>query len=88
MKDIIAVNHLHTMRVGTKNLLFIAEVNVVAEANSPIEIEASDPANWGLKVLFQMISSGSSRLCHGQSDDKSIKNVSAKSLSSVTKYSL
>lgn len=56
----------------------MAEVNSVNEADSPIEIEASDPANWGLRVLFHVICSGSFRLYHDQSDEKTIKDVSFK----------
>ncbi|KAL3787062.1 hypothetical protein HJC23_011746 [Cyclotella cryptica] len=86
--DTTTVNHLHTMRVGAKNVLFITEVHAVDETDSPIEIMASDPVIWGLNILLQMISSGSSRICYGQSDGQAIKNISLQSLSSVAQYFL
>jgi len=59
------VEHLHVMTVGKKfRVLFRAEVDAVKD-EEPVEIKASNPSNWGTKVMFQMISSASPVMCHG-----------------------
>ena len=63
--DYSSVEHLHTMRVGHFMFLFDAEVDAMQVDGSIVEIKASNPTNRGIKTLFQMISSGSSFLCHG-----------------------
>lgn len=64
--DFSTVEHMHTMKIGKRTVLFRAEVDAKDDDGSPVEVKASNPHYWGTKVMFQMISSGSSRLCHGE----------------------
>jgi hypothetical protein len=82
-KDTSSIEHIHTMKVGTKTVLFRAEVDAVDENGGPVEIKASNPRYWGTKVMLQMISSGSSKLCHGEKFRGTLTRVSLKNLSSV-----
>jgi hypothetical protein len=86
--DTTTTDHIQTMQIGPKTVLFIAEVDAVDEDSCPVEIKTSDPSNWGLKVMFQMISNGSSKLCQGERDGWAVKNITLKSLSDVAKFSL
>lgn len=87
-EDTSSVDHLHTMRVGAKTVLFVAEVDATDENDCPVEIKTSDPSNWSLRVIFQMISNGSANLCQGEKEGWGVKKVSMKSLSSVAEFSL
>mmetsp|Transcript_19394 Transcript_19394/g.40905 ORF Transcript_19394/g.40905 Transcript_19394/m.40905 type:complete len:338 (+) Transcript_19394:65-1078(+) len=80
--------HIHTMRIGDKTVLFRAEVDASDADGSAIEIKASNPRYWGTKVMFQMISSGSSKLCHGEKSRGVLTRVTLKSLSSVSQEAL
>lgn len=86
--DTTTTDHIHTMQIGLKTVLFIAEVDAVDENLCPVEIKTSDPMNWGLKTLFQMISNGSAKLCHGEREHHGVKNITLKNLSDVAKSSL
>lgn len=77
------VEHLHLMKIGEKTVLFRAEVDAVDTDGSPIEVKASNPRYWGTKVMFQMISSGSTKLCHGEKSRGVLTRVTLKKLSSV-----
>lgn len=84
----IQVEHMHTMKVGNKTILFRAEVDAIDADDSAIEIKASNPQYWGTKVMFQMISSGSSKLCHGEKYRGSLSRVTLRGLSSVAASAL
>ena len=71
------------MKVGNKIVFFRAEVDAVDENGAAIEIKASNPRYWGTKVMFQMISSGSSKLCHGEKSRGTLTRVTLRSLTSV-----
>ena len=60
------VGHAHTMKVGDKTVLFRAHVNAMDAHGSAVEVKASNSWYWETKVMFQMISSSSSKLCHGE----------------------
>ena len=72
------VEHLHLMKIGEKTVLFRAEVDAVDTDGSPIEVKASNPRYWGTKVMFQMISSGSTKLCHGMKSRGVLTRVTLK----------
>lgn len=78
------VEHIHTMKVGQKNILFRAEVDAADADGSLVEVKASNPRYWGTKVMFQMISSGSSKLCHGEKSRGVLTRITLKSLSRVS----
>lgn len=61
-----STEHLHVMNVGTYRVMFRAETDATGDGDVPVEIKASNPQYWGTKVMFQMMSSGSVELCHGQ----------------------
>ena len=77
------VEHLHIMKIGDKTVLFRAEVDASDAEGSTVEVKASNPRYWGTKVMFQMISSGSSTLCHGEKSRGVLTRVTLKSLSRV-----
>ena len=60
------VEHIHMMKIEEKTVLFRAEVDAADADGSLVEVKASNPHYWGTKVMFQMISSGKSKLCHGE----------------------
>lgn len=84
-----SVEHLHVMIVGTYRVLFRAEADAIdSKDGDPVEIKASNPRYWGTKVMFQMISSGSTRLCHGKKGRGYIQDVSIQSLQQVSRTAL
>ena len=83
-----SVEHIHTMNIGDKTVLFRAEVDAVDADGSIVEVKASNPQYWGTKVLFQMISSGSSLLCHGEKSRGVLTRATLKSLSNVSRDAL
>lgn len=87
-KNTTDVEHIHTMQIGTKKVLFRAEVDAMHADGSLVEVKASNPRYWGTKVMFQMISSGSSKLCHGQKSRGVVTRVTLKTLSKVSRESL
>ena len=91
------VGHIHMMKIGEKTIIFRAEVDAADVDGSLVEVKASNPHYWGTKVMFQMISSGSSKLCHGEksrekSREKSgrwwLDRITLRSLSSISKKAL
>jgi hypothetical protein len=54
----------------------------------PVEIKASNPRYWGTKVMFQMISSGSTKLCHGAKGRGKLIGVEIQSLQQVARTAL
>jgi len=82
------VEHIHLMKVGNKTVLFRAEVDAIDGNGSAVEIKASNPRYWGTKVMFQIISSGSPKLCHGVKSRGVLTDVSLKSLSKVSQDAL
>ena len=85
--DDSSVEHLHVMNIGTYRVFFRAETDAILEG-SPVEIKASNPRYWGTKVMFQMISSGSTKLCHGQKSRGSLTGVEIQSLVQVASTAL
>lgn len=81
------VEHMQIMKVGDYNVLFRAESDAILHG-SPVEIKASNPRYWGTKVMFQMISSGSTKLCHGEKSRGTVTRITLQSLSTVVKESL
>ena len=85
--DIEFVEHMHLMKVGPYTVLFRAETDALWRG-SPVEIKASNPRYWGTKVMFQMISSGSTQLCHGEKYRGAVTRVTLKTLATVAKEAL
>jgi hypothetical protein len=83
--DIDFVEHMHVMQIGTYKVLFCAEADAVDGDNQPVEIKASNPRYWGTKVMLQMVSNGSAKLCHGVKSRGQLVSVNVRSLSSVAK---
>ena len=91
MKDttnITNVEHIHTMQVGINKILFRAEVDAVDTDGSLVEIKASNSRYWGTKIMFQMISSGSSKLCYREKLRGVLTRVTLKNLSEVSPNAL
>ena len=83
------VEHMHVMNVGTYRVCFRAEVDAVDEMDGdPVEIKASNPHHWGTKVMFQMISSGSTRLCNGEKSRGRVTGIRMQSLHEVSRTAL
>jgi hypothetical protein len=81
------VEHLHVMNVGTYRVFFRAETDAM-QGEGPVEIKASNPRYWGSKVLFQMISNGSTTLCHGMKGRGSLIGVELQTLEQVARTAL
>ena len=71
------------MNVGSFRVFFRAETDATDERGNPVEIKASNPRYWGTKVMFQMISSGSTKLCLGIKSRGSLAGISVKPLQEV-----
>ena len=83
------VEHIHMMKIEEKTVLFRAEVDAADANGSLVEVKASNPHYWGTKVMFQMISSGSSKLCHGEKSGRWwLDRITLRSLSSISKKAL
>lgn len=54
-------------------------------SSSVVEIKASNPRNWGTKTMFQMISSGSTKLCIGTKTKGILTGVAVQPLRNVAK---
>lgn len=84
-----SVEHLRIMNVGAFRVFFHAEVDAVDDIDGdPVELKASNPRYWGTKVLFQMISSGSTRLCQGVKDRWSLRGIHIQSLAEVSRTAM
>ena len=102
--DMTQIEHLQLMDINDKfKILFSAELDAIlkdeqpqaeqqqAEQQQRVEIKASNPKHWGTKTMFQMISSGSSHLCHGRKGKgtpPTLTNVELLSLETVSKRAL
>jgi len=75
-------DHIHEMMVGPYRVLFQAETDGVYEGEL-VEVKASNPHWWDTHVMFQMISSGSTKLCHGVKQYGTLHSINLKSLSDV-----
>ena len=78
---------MQILHVGEYNVLFVAEADAQKNGH-PVEIKASNPAYWGTKTMFQMISSGSTTLCAGTKSRGSLTRVQLKTLSQVVQKAL
>jgi hypothetical protein len=85
--DCSCVEHLHLMNIGSHRVFFRAETDAILD-DSPVEIKASNPRYWGTKVMFQMISSGSTKLCHGAKGRGNLIGVEIQSLQQVARNAL
>lgn len=85
--DVEFVEHMHLVKVGNYKVLFCAETDATFQG-FPVEIKCSNPAYWGTKVMFQMISNGSPKLCHGEKRRGVLTRVVMKRLSTVSRDAL
>ena len=74
VSDIKTAEHVHTMKIGGRRVLFRAEVDAIDDKNMPVEIKVS-PKTWTTSVMLQMISSGSTTLCKGTSANVSVPMI-------------
>jgi hypothetical protein len=81
------VEHLQILEVGDYRVLFAADVDAQKDGH-PVEVKTSNPAHWGTKTMFQMISSGSTSLCAGTKGRGTLTRVQLKSLSEVMQQAL
>jgi hypothetical protein len=79
-----SVQHLQVLQVGEYKVLFDCETDAVS-ADETVEIKASNPRYWGSKVLFQMLSSGSTKLCHGIKGRGVLQSIRVQSLVQVAR---
>jgi hypothetical protein len=83
------VEHMHVMQIGsTYKVLFCAETDASDHDGNPVEIKISDPKYWRTKVMFQMISSGSTKLCAGIKRENILTSIKIISLSDVVNIAL
>ena len=82
------VDHLQLMEMGNDRVLFSAEVDAVDADLAAVEAKIQNARNWGTKTMFQMISSGSSKICHGIRVKEQITRVDIRSLSDITEKTL
>jgi hypothetical protein len=85
----VIFDHMQVMDIGARfKVLICAEVDAIDHGTDPIEIKAKQK-NWGTKLTFQMISSGSPTVCHGRKDKNDvITNIETQSLSEVAAVAL
>lgn len=72
------------MDIAGHRVLFRAEIDACMDDGSPVEIKIFDPDTWGTKVMFQMISSGSTHLCYGRTSGHELKRVHVQSLQALS----
>ena len=87
LSDDASIEHMHVMNIGTHRVFFSAETDAMMQ-NSPVEIKASNPRYWGTKVMFQMISSGSTNLCVGKKGRGALYGVEIQTLQQVARTAL
>lgn len=85
--DTKSVEHMHLMKVGKYRVLFRAEVDALHDGE-PVEIKVANPAYYGTRVMFQMISNGSPTLCQGTKSRGVLVEVNLKSLGKVARNAL
>ncbi|CAE8636820.1 unnamed protein product [Polarella glacialis] len=82
--DLKKFEKLHVMTVGTYKVLFSADVDAVDDAGEAVEMKTGNPRFFGMKVMFQMMSSQSKTLIQGQKDTR----CRPPSITSIRKRSL
>lgn len=82
------VEYMHLAKVGQYKVLFRAEVDAIDSEGNRVEVKAANPRYYGTRVMFQMISSGSSSLCQGAKYGGTLTRVTMKSLSQVSRDAL
>jgi hypothetical protein len=79
----MAVEHLQVIQMRGFKVLFSAEADAVDESDTVVEIKASNQKMWGSKTMFQMISSGSTKVCAGTKSQGILTKVAIQSLRDV-----
>ncbi len=85
--DPSTIHHLQLMEVSGFCVLFAAEVDAMDDHGKAIEIIKLNTKWWGTRIVFQMISNGSTTLYSGVIRGNLIK-VEQSSLSSVIRHAL
>jgi hypothetical protein len=80
--------HMHEMKVGSHRVMFLAEADACSTDEEPVEIKCSSKSQRRTDVMFQMISSGSLWLCHGEKDFHDFKSAKLMQLSEVVDATL
>jgi hypothetical protein len=71
---------LQIMKIGEFNVLFAAEVDAIDEFGRSVEIKSGNPRYFGTKLMFQMISSGSSMLVQANKRDMTLTGIQKRSI--------
>lgn len=79
------VEALQLMRLGSFTVLFSAEVDAADAHGELVEIKSGNPRYFGMKVMFQMISSGAKRLVYADKRGKRLEAVRTKSLAEMVR---
>ena len=77
--------HMHLCKVGENSVLFSAMVDAIDADGMPVKARTYHPRYIGTAAMLQMISTGSTSLCHGETSRNLLNRVVIKSLSHVTK---
>jgi len=85
--SVTSVEHMHLMQVDKFRVLFRAEADALYEGE-PIELKAANPAYYGTRVMYQMISNGSPTLCQGVKSRGVLVDARLENLSQVTHTTL
>mmetsp|Transcript_40998 Transcript_40998/g.66243 ORF Transcript_40998/g.66243 Transcript_40998/m.66243 type:complete len:360 (+) Transcript_40998:78-1157(+) len=82
--DLRKFEKLHVMSVGTYKVLFSADVDAVDDAGEAVEMKTGNPRYFGMKVMFQMMSSQSKTLIQAEKNTRrrppSITSIRKRSL--------
>jgi hypothetical protein len=79
--NLMEVEHLQVIQMRDFQVLFSAEADAVDDTDSVVEIKASQKK--GSKTMFQMISSGSTKLCFGTKSRGALTKVVVQRLRDV-----
>ena len=71
---------LSLWRINGHNVMFCAEIDAIDHEGIPVEIKASNPRYFGMKVMFQMISSGSETLVMSERRGNRLDRIKKKSI--------
>lgn len=87
--DTQQIEHLQVIQVDKYQVLFSAELDAVDSSDgSYVEVKTSNPKYWGTKLMFQMISSGSTKLCSGAKGKGELTGVKLQPLRELAKRGL
>lgn len=89
-RSVRTTDHLQIMQIGVYRVLFRAETDAIDSEGRSVEIKTYGPQSRRTKTMFQMMSSGSMKLCYcAHSNDRTrINQIKVISLQEVAQRSL